>query len=282
MRHLLLATLLATTLLAGCGAPHAGSPLASSEPNLITAESVTNQDKAELEATVEELAAQFYADEAADPGFTSDKPTLNGPRGGLFYRSLIKSKTLRSMANSLSYKVVKRHFSKPGKKDAIPPINATERQKLFSLLQPGDVIQCGNNASFVHAAFYLGEGRIVHALAQAGFGRDMIGVIEESLADYLDRVDRDKFVVLRPKWTPAQLAEGIAFARAQVGKAYDTVFLTDADDRLYCTELIYHVLVNTGAARVEPHLAKAKWRLITNEDLRKSPDMSVVYRLNHD
>jgi hypothetical protein len=272
---------LASTLV-GCGSPAAGPMLASSETDLLTAESVTRQDEAQLVATVEELAAQFYADESADPDFTTARPTLNATRGGLFYRSLVKSKTLRTLAYKLSYLPVKAHFSKPGKTDAIPPISDAERQRLMAALQPGDVIQCGNNASFVHAAFYLGDDRIVHALAQAGFGRNMIGVIEERLSDYLDRVDRDKFVVLRPKWTPETLAQGISFARAQVGKNYDTVFVTDADDRLYCTEVVYHVLTQTGAAKIEPHLAKAKWRIVTNEDLRRSPDMAVVYRLNHD
>jgi hypothetical protein len=273
---------LAATLLPGCGAPTFGPLQGAGEADLVTAESVTRQDEAQLVATVDELAGQFYADEAADPSYRSSEPTLSGARGGLFYRSLVQSKTLRTLAYKLSYLPVKAHFSKPAKTDAIPPISAADRQRLMAALQPGDVIQCGNNASFVHAAFYLGNDRIVHALAQEGFGRNMIGVIEEKLSDYLDRVDRDKFVVLRPKWTPETLAQGITYARAQVGKNYDTVFVTDADDRLYCTEVIYHVLTQTGAAKVEPHLAKAKWRIVTNEDLRRSPDLTVVYRLNRD
>lgn len=282
MRRIWLPMLLASTLLAGCGGPAAGPMLAGSEPDLLSAESVTRQDEAQLVSTVEELAAQFYADESADPDFSTARPTLSATRGGLFYRSLVKSQTLRTLAYKLSYLPVKAHFSKPGKTDAIPPISGAERQRLMAALQPGDVIQCGNNASFVHAAFYLGNDRIVHSLAQEGFGRSMIGVIEEKLSDYLDRVDRDKFVVLRPTWNPQTLAQGISYARAQVGKNYDTVFVTDSDDRLYCTELVYHVLAQTGAAKVEPHLAKAKWRIVTNEDLRRSPDMTVVYRLNHD
>jgi hypothetical protein len=274
--------LLATTLLAGCGTAMTGPRLNAAEPDLLTAESVTRQDESQLVATVEELAAQFYADESADPTFASSQATLSGSRGGLFYRSLVKSQALRTLAYKLSYLPVKIHFSKPGKQDDVPPIPAAERQRLMASLQPGDVIQCGNNASFVHSAFYLGNDRIVHALAQAGFGKSMIGVLEESLTDYLDRVERDKFVVLRPRWTPETLALGLSYARAQVGKGYDTVFVTDAEDRFYCTELIYHVLTRSGAAKVEPHLVKAKWRIITNEDLRRSPDLSVVYRFNHD
>lgn len=282
MRRNWLPMVLAATLLAGCSAPLSGARVSGGDADLITAESVTRQDESQLVATVSELAAQFYADEGADPDFVSSEPTLNATRGGLMYRSLVKSQALRTLAYKLSYLPVKAHFSKPGKQDAIPPISAADRQRLMQALRPGDVIQCGNNGSFVHAAFYLGDDRIVHALAQAGFGKKMIGVIEEKLSDYLDRVDRDKFVVLRPRWTSETLAQGIALARAQVGKDYDTVFVTDSDDRLYCTELVYHVLTRTGAARVEPHVAKAKWRIIMNEDLRKSPDMQVVYRLNHD
>lgn len=282
MRRTWFSILLAATLLAGCSAPVAGPRLAGDEAELLTAESLSGKDQAELVATLSQIAAQFYADEGANPDYTSNEPILSDSRGGLFYRSLVKSRSLRALAYKLSYLPVKIHFSRPAKQDAIPPIGGAERQRLFAALQPGDVIQCGNNGSFVHAAFYLGEGRIVHALAQAGFGRNMIGVIEEGLADYLDRVDRDKFVVLRPRWNPETLKAGIAYAREQVGKGYDTVFVTDADDRLYCTELVYHVLTRTGAARITPHLATAKWRLVTNEDLRRSPDMQVVYRFNHD
>ncbi|MNY66720.1 hypothetical protein D3C86_2041930 [compost metagenome] len=58
--------------------------------------------------------------------------------------------------------------------------------------------------------------------------------------------------------------------------------MTDADDRFYCTELVYRVLTRTGVAKVEPHRAKGAWRLVMNEDFRKSPDLAVVYRFNHD
>jgi hypothetical protein len=273
---------LASTLLAGCSSNVAGPRLGGGETDLLTADSITRQDESELIATVEEIAAQFYADEGADPSYTSSQPTLNSTRGGLIYRSLAKSQALRTLAYKLSYLPVKRHFSKPAVQDQIPPISREDRLKLQRVLQPGDVIQCGNNGSFVHAAFYLGDDRIVHALAQAGFGKSMIGVLEESLTEYLDRVDRDKFVVLRPRWTTEGLRTGIAYAREQVGKGYDTVFVTDADDRFYCTELVYKVLERGGSAKVEPHLAKGKWRIVTNEDFRRSPDLSVVYRLNHD
>lgn len=282
MRRMGLSILLASSLLAGCSMPMAGPGLNGEESGLITAESLTRQDESQLVATVSEIAAQFYADESADASFTSSESKLDGARGGMMYRSLVKSKALRAVTYKLSYLPVKYHFSKPGAQDNVPPISGEERQRLFAILKPGDVIQCGNNASFVHAAFYVGNGRIVHALAQKGFGKDMIGVLEEGLAEYLDRVDRDKFVVLRPRWTPASLQEGIAYARAQVGKGYDTLFLTDSDDRFYCTELVYQVLTRTGAARVEPRLVQAKWRLVTNEDLRRSPDLSVVYRFNRD
>ncbi|MNK53214.1 hypothetical protein D3C87_721660 [compost metagenome] len=282
MRRIWLPMVLAATLLAGCGAPTSGPRLSGAETDLLTAESVTRQDESQLAATVAEIAAQFYADEGANPDFVSSETTLDATRGGLMYRSLAKSQVLRTLGYKLSYLPVKYHFSKPGKQDQVPPISAADRQRLMSALKPGDVIQCGNNGSFVHAAFYLGDDRIVHALAQAGFGKNMIGVLEEKLSDYLDRVDRDKFVVLRPRWTPETLAQGIAIARAQVGKGYDTLFVTDADDRFYCTELVYTVLTRAGAAKVEPHLVQAKWRLVTNEDLRRSPDMQVVYRLNHD
>jgi predicted small lipoprotein YifL len=263
--------------LAGCGL---GGPAASlGTGNDAAVAALSNDDQARLSAIAERLSGDFFGEATVE---TAEADPFIGPRAGLLYRTLDKSKTLRSLGYKLATAIVKRHFTKPGTVDTVPPIGPADRAALSRALQPGDVIQCGNNSSFVHVFFYLGEGMIVHALAQEGFGRSMIGVREESLTDYLDRVERDKVVVLRPRWTPEKLADAIAFARAQVGKDYDTLFMTDSDDRFYCTELVYRILTRTGVARVEPHKAKGGWRLIMNEDLRKSPDLSVVYRFNHD
>lgn len=283
MKPALIALLTATLLATGCQQAGAPALTGASADGAYGAASLSSADEAAIAGISEEIAARFFADETADPRWKGAKEGLNGPRGGILYRMLNGSKALRAVGYKVSQGPVQKHFSKPGQQDEVPALTRGERQELMGLLQPGDIIQCGNNASFVHAIFYLGDDRIVHALAQAGLGKKMIGVIEEKLSDYLDRVDRDKVVVLRPKWTPEKLKEATAYARAQAGKDYDTLFMTDTDERFYCTELIYHILTKTGVARVTPHLeGKVKWRLITNEDIRKSPDLEVIYRRNHD
>ncbi len=278
----LLASLLVVSLIAGCqvAVPASAASTRQGAVSVFGAEQELTADEREtLEQVLQSLGPAFADGVKADP--TPGKDI--GPKAGLLYRALARSLMLRKAAAKLAEGPVHKHFSKPGQKDQVPPLSAAERTELDALLKPGDVIQCGNDGSFVHAIFYEGEGMIVHALAQTGFGKKMIGVRREKLAEYLDRSDRDKVVVLRPNWTPETLDAAIAYARAQVGKDYDPLFLTDADDRHYCTELIWAVLTRTGVARVEPHLAgKVHWRLVTNEDIRKSADLTVVWRRNHD
>lgn len=45
-------------------------------------------------------------------------------------------------------------------------VDSAEFAELKKNLKPGDVILCGNDDSFVHAIVYLGNGEIVHSLAQ--------------------------------------------------------------------------------------------------------------------
>lgn len=278
----LLSSLLVVALLAGC---HAAGPVGATTARqgaaaALSAEQALTADERETLEQVLQSIGPAFADGVTPPP-TPGKDI--GPKAGLLYRALAKNLVMRMAAAKLAEGPVHRHFSKPGTADQVPPLSATERAELDALLKPGDVIQCGNDGSFVHAIFYEGEGMIVHALAQTGFGKKMIGVRREKLAEYLDRSDRDKVVVLRPRWTPETLETAIAYARAQVGKDYDPLFMTDADDRHYCTELVWAVLTRTGVARVEPHLAgKVHWRVVTNEDIRKSADLTVVWRRNHD
>lgn len=279
-RHLL-SVVLAAACLAGCssaGLAASGRAATGDMVAMATDETLSAADQMTLLQALESMAPEF-AEGAGQPGKTVDL----GPKGSLLYRTLSNASLLRKAGYKLAEGPVLKHFSKPGVADAVPKLSAAETKELLALLQPGDVIQCGNDNSFVHAAFYEGNGVIVHALAQSGFGKKMIGVRREPLAEYLERVDRDKVVVLRAAWTPEKLDAAVAYAKAQVGKDYDVLFMTDVDDRHYCTELIFQILTRTGVAKVEPHLAsKAKWRLITNEDLRKSPDLDVVWRRNHD
>lgn len=50
-------------------------------------------------------------------------------------------------------------------------VYSAEYAALKGHLRPGDVILCGNDDSFVHGIVYLGNGEIVHSLAQEPIGR---------------------------------------------------------------------------------------------------------------
>ncbi len=50
-------------------------------------------------------------------------------------------------------------------------VDSAEYAELKQNLQPGDIILCGNDDSFVHGIVYLGNGEIVHSLAQEKPGR---------------------------------------------------------------------------------------------------------------
>lgn len=279
----------ASLVIAACGtAPSAPRAVAGSGMAAASAEDLDAVDKRDIASIAEFIAATEMSEGGAPlMGIEGmpEKPEL-GPKGGLLYKMLNASLILRKVGYFVSEGPVRRHFAKPGVPDAVPPLSDAEKADLIALLQPGDIIQCGNDNSFVHAIFYVGgeKHEIVHALAQSGFGKKMIGVRGESLDEYLARVARDKVVVLRPTWPAGKLAEATEYARKQVGKDYDPLFMTDQDDRHYCTELIFTILRKMGAARIEPHLSggAAHWRLVTNEDIRKSPDLTVVYRRNHD
>lgn len=273
MARKILAAALLSLGLVGCGNAPAISQFTAAT---LQAHSLSDTEKADLLSNIDEIAETF------SEGTPSRQQTPSGNRGGVIYRSLQSSKILRTLGYGIASIAVKKHFSKPSVPDNVKPLDEVQSQALLATLQTGDVIECGNNGSFVHAIFYLGADRIVHALAQAGGGKAMQGVCEETLSGYLKRVERDKMVVLRPHWTPDKLAEATTFARAQVGKDYDTLFLMDNDDRFYCTELVYRILTKAGVASVSPHLTKQKWQLVTNEDLRNTADLDVIYRFNHE
>lgn len=56
-------------------------------------------------------------------------------------------------------------------KTGMPNLTKDEVKEMLDILQPGDVILCGNNGSFVHAIVYVGNGEIVHSLATEKLNR---------------------------------------------------------------------------------------------------------------
>lgn len=269
-----IAAFLLASSLTGCAMAPSVS-LARSDDSLLQANAVSTADQSEV------LDNALDAAEQLSEG-TPEPTAVKGTRGGILYRSMCASSILRAIGYKIAYYPVKRKFSKSSNPDKLPRFGSADLEKFLGILEPGDLIQCGNDGSFVHSIFYLGNDEIVHALAQAGNGKKMIGVVEETLTGYMTRVERDQIVILRPQWTPETLAKGIEYARAQVGKDYDTLFLSDAHDRFFCTELCYAILRETGVSEVAPHQTKGKWKLVTNEDFRACSDLELVYRQNHD
>lgn len=234
--------------------------------------------------TVRMVRSLYKGNFADDVDNGQDDENVPMPRGGLVYESLSRLSLFRKGFYLLSDKVIKKEFNKPGVSDAVPAITQPEVQSLLRILQPGDIVLCGNNDSFVHALLYLGNDQIIHALAQLTPSGDFMGVIKETLSGYTQRVSRDKFVVLRkPGLSQAGLQKMSNYAHSTLGTSYDSLFLLDTKERLYCTEMVFQALQAMGgeAPRVFPHRAKYGWDLFTVEDLMDSPDLETVWEYNY-
>ncbi|MGE3725140.1 MAG: YiiX/YebB-like N1pC/P60 family cysteine hydrolase [Candidatus Sericytochromatia bacterium] len=208
---------------------------------------------------------------------------INMPRGGFIFEGLTAVGFVRPALYLLSDKIIKKEFNKPGVPDNVPRIDDAGLKAMIAHLQPGDIVLCGNNDSFVHSFVYLGNNEIIHALAQLDAKGNFMGVIRETLTGYIQRIHRDKFVVLRkPGMTPADVEKMRAYQTAQIGKSYDSLFLINTEDRFYCTELVWQALRRVSQPpRVYPHRAKYGWDLIKNEDYMDSPDLQTVWTYNY-
>ncbi|MFT4625678.1 MAG: hypothetical protein ACI8PZ_004349 [Myxococcota bacterium] len=153
--------------------------------------------------------------------------------------------------------------------DGLPRLTATDIDALVPLLEPGDLVLIGNEGSLSHIAVHVGGGEIVHAMATEQTMRGMAGslwdalkrplrwlwgivdhagVLQETLAQFVERFERDTYVVLRPSASPDGRARGLAHVRSLVGKGYDYTF-TPGDGDYYCTEVaLDYVEVATGTA----------------------------------
>lgn len=279
-KSMLASSLLLASLsgLAGCAGQ---APMSGGNPVMVGAQRV--QELSEEDQAVG-MAANLYKENLADD-VDNGRPVVEIPqaRGGFIYNRLNGMIPWRKLIYPISDRKIKVEFNKPSKPDNVPDIDAASLANMQSLLQPGDIILCGNNDSFVHAIVYLGNDVIIHALAQLNPQGEFLGTIQETLTGYTRRAHRDKFVVLRkPGLTPADVQKMSAFAHAQVGKSYDSLFLLNSDDRLYCTELAYKTLRQIASPpRIIPHLAKYGWELFTVEDLMDSPDLQTVWTFNY-
>ncbi len=263
------------------------APALRQAPNFSSSVNAQTNFNAQRGDTEESLSARIaknifqenYADDVSN-GRAPEQISL--PRGGAIYESLNRLSLMRKAVYLLSDKIIKREFNKPGTPDQVPAITASSFQELKSQLQPGDIVLCGNNGSFVHGLIYLGNDQIIHALAQLNQKGEFLGVIKETLSGYVQRVQRDQFLVLRkPGITAADVQKVSAYAHDQLGKGYDSLFLLSTKDRLYCTEILYHALQQISQApRIFAHRAKYGWDLFTVEDIMDSPDLETVWSYN--
>ncbi|PIQ28675.1 hypothetical protein COW36_12110 [bacterium (Candidatus Blackallbacteria) CG17_big_fil_post_rev_8_21_14_2_50_48_46] len=279
MKKLVLSSLLAAFTLSACSS--AGpllTPNTAQSP--VRFQAMANDDTDLLARMLRNIFKENFADDVDNGRPAELIPT---PRGGLVFEGMNRAWIVRAMLYPISDRIIKKEFNKPSTPDNIPPIDEAGLRELMGRLQPGDIVLCGNNDSFVHAFVYLGNDEIIHALAQLNAKGEFLGVIRETLSGYLKRIRRDKFVVLRkPGLSPQDVQKMRGYLSAQVGKTYDSLFLNKADDRFYCTELTWMALQQVAAPpRVYAHRAKYGWDLIKNEDFMDSPDLQTVWTYHY-
>jgi len=164
----------------------------------------------------------------------------------------------------------------------MPRLWGEDIQPHLSLLEAGDLLLLGNAGVASHCAVYVGEGTIVHSMATEKTMRgwsgslwdlfkrpfrwlvgtlDKTGVIEEPLAEFLDRFERDTWLAVRSSALSAANSQtGIAHIRGLVGQAYDYDF-SAGDDEYYCTEIVIEFLGAALDDDARPELETRKVRV---------------------
>jgi hypothetical protein len=135
-------------------------------------------------------------------------------------------------------------------------LRSTDLGPLFEVAQPGDAVLMGNNGELSHVAVYAGQGEIIHAMAtektmlgwwgslvdglRRAFGGQeaFVGVVRESLGGFVDRYDRDAWVLMRARgMSLADRDRAMAKVESLVGHPYDYGFQA-GNEAWYCTELV--------------------------------------------
>ena len=120
---------------------------------------------------------------------------------------------------------------------------------LLGLLQPGDVMVTRKEHSLTnyflpgywpHAALYIGEGRVIEALAD--------GVRERSVESPFAV---DAIATIRPTLAADEIDEALQRAHSHVGKPYDFDFDFTRADRMVCTEVVYRSYHGIGELQFE-------------------------------
>lgn len=129
---------------------------------------------------------------------------------------------------------------------------AEEKDKVLKLIQPGDIILESNDAypgwqfleklvfgsAYTHAAIFEGDGKFIEATTGDPSGK---GVVRNDLGEYLQ--GRISLEIIRPPYkTPEDREAALNYARANLGKDYDSSFNQNDDEKLYCAELVQRAL----------------------------------------
>lgn len=175
---------------------------------------------------------------------------------------------LRLLVVRVALKVL---WSIGGKRDAVdglPRLTSARIGPLVDAVRPGDLVLLGNNGVLTHIAVYVGDGALIHAMATektmrgwSGSVRDAlgralgtreahVGVLREPLAGFVDRYERDTWVLVRATDVgPEQVARGLAAIEGLVGKPYDYGFSV-GNEAWYCTEVALAYLEAARGAKV--------------------------------
>ncbi len=157
--------------------------------------------------------------------------------------------------------------------DGLPRVRGIDIQPSLPKFQRGDFLLLGNNGGLSHIMVYVDEDIAIHSMAtektmrgKVGslwdairrpfwwtFGlREQTGVIKESITGFLNRYERDTWVLLRREGLSAeQVNAGISHIETLVGAAYDYDF-NAGDDDYYCTEIVVEFLEAAGVPEVFP------------------------------
>lgn len=156
------------------------------------------------------------------------------------------------------------------------------RARLEAFLRPGDVLVTRHDDAlsnlflpgfWPHAAFYIGSNsqRAAIGVSSNVVVVDSVRFLESKrdgvrLRPADDTLQVDAFVVLRPTFKDAEIAEAIQRGLTHVGKLYDFIFDFTASDRLACTELVYRSFHSVGPVTLElqPHAGR---NCLSAEDL---------------
>lgn len=133
-------------------------------------------------------------------------------------------------------------------------IKGYHTRQAMDTIEPGDVVIRGYKnyldgffipGTFSHSGIYIGDGKIIHAIAE--------GVQKIDIIDFL-RCDR--FCIMRPKKKesiPVAIEKAILF----LGTPYDFDFI-DGEDALYCHELTAMCYADLGIEKQEVRILGIK------------------------